>query len=55
VIMPRTTESDRIASLMDIRDMLLAYHHEGETLEGVIARYDRAIARRLKREKEAPQ
>jgi hypothetical protein len=53
--MPRTTESDRIASLMDIRDMLLAYLAEQKTLKHVIADYDEVIARRLKREKEAQQ
>lgn len=53
--MPRTTEADRIASLLDMRDMLLAYLAEHKTLKHVIADIDGVISRRLKRQKDAQQ
>lgn len=55
MIMPRTTEADRIATFMDLRDMLLAQLLEGKTLEDVIATFDRVIARRARRLKDQQQ
>lgn len=49
--MPRTTEADRIAVMMDFRDMLLANLQDGKDLVEVIAMFDRAIAKRLRRER----